>query len=354
MSQPDQEVNNLQENYRQQSLFLALFTRISEYMSSSPDTDKATNFFVNSLAEMFNVNRVSFMLFDANKEELSIQASQGLDPALAGEKVKLAGTFSGLVVKERKALLVKDVDVEYPDSSRNRMANYLSKSFVVVPVESRNRIIGVISLTERQKLDTFNEHEVELLKLACRYFALYLENNKLLGKNNDLSNFDVVTNLYNHRYFQEQLIEEIYRSERYRRTLCLVMLDIDKFSDYNQTHGYSAGDNVLKQIGRLLKDNTRQVDVLCRYESDQFAIILPETRAKEAVIVGEKIREKISSAIFTETENRKSSLEMTRLMISQGIAEHRVGLTTEELINHAQSALKNAKEKGRNCVVVFK
>ena len=91
-----------------------------------------------------------------------------------------------------------------------------------------------------------------------------------------------------------------------------------------------------------------------RYGPDEFSIILPETKLKEALLVGEKIREKISSAIFTETENRKSSLGMVRLTASVGIADHSIGLTEEELNRHAASALLEAQEKGGNCVCVFR
>jgi len=132
------------------------------------------------------------------------------------------------------------------------------------------------------------------------------------------------------------------------------MLDIDNFSSYNQNYGYSAGDSVLKQIGRIIKENTRQTDLVGRYGPEEFMIALPETKLKQANFVAEKIREKIAQAIFTGDEARESSLGMVRLTVSVGVTEHRTGLSKEGLIRQVISALQEAKQKGKNCTCVFK
>lgn len=342
------------DNSSQQKWFMDSIIEVCENLGSVEEPDKLTATFVSNLAEIFNVGKVSFMLLDEIKGELSIKSSQGLDPDVTGEKVKLGESFSGQVAKEGKPLLVKNIEDEYPDLSRSRLSHYSTKSFVIVPVKSGQKTIGVVSLTDRRDDGLFDEYDLKALYLASRYFALCAENKKLLEKNKQFSALGPLTNLLNHSYFHGQLLEEIYRSERYRRPLSIAILDIDKFSDYNKIHGYSSGDNVLRKIGMLLKENIRQIDVPCRYGPDEFSIILPETKAKEAVLVGEKIREKINSAIFTETEGRKASLGMARLTVSVGIAEHSVGLTEEELSRHAVNALQEAQQKGGNQVCVFK
>jgi diguanylate cyclase (GGDEF)-like protein len=175
-----------------------------------------------------------------------------------------------------------------------------------------------------------------------------LEHNKLLAVT------DSLTGLFSHRYFQEQLSEEMNRSERYRRPLSVVIVDIDKFTEYNQAHGYAAGDIVLKQVAQLLEGNCRKVDVVCRYGLDGFSIILPETKIKDAIFVAEKIREKMSMAVFTEDEARKSSYGMSRLTVSIGVSEHSVGLPKDDLIRHATGALFDCQQKGGNRVCVFR
>lgn len=327
---------------------------LCDNLSCCCDADKFTATFVNGLSDIFNAGRVSFMLLDEVKGELSIKAFQGLDPLAAEKKVKLGESFSGQVARDGKPLLVKNIDDEYPDLPKGRVSHYSTKSFVIVPVKSGQRTIGVVSLTDRKDQSLFNEYDLKALNLACRYFALCIENNRLLANDKQPSVLDPLTGLFIHSYFHEQLMEEIYRSERYKRPLSVLIVDIDKFSEYNKAHGYIAGDHVLKKLASLIKENIRQIDVACRYGLDEFAIILPETKLKEASLVGEKIMERISAAVFTETNGRKASLGLERLTVSVGAAEHRLGLEEEELSRHAASALKEAQQKGGSKVCVFK
>ena len=337
-----------------QNGFVDFILPLCDTMSFASDIDTLTNAFVKNVSQVFHAGKVSFMLLDDAKGELGIKASQGLDPSVTQAKVKLGEMFSGKVARDRKPLLVKDVEEEFPDMPRGRLTRYTSKSFMIVPVETREELLGVVSLTDRTQEEAFNEHDVKLLKSLCNYFALHIEMLRLLEHNKNIAILDPLTGLYNHRFFQEQLLEEIYRAERYKHPVSLMMVDIDNFTAYNEAHSYSAGDSVFKQIGKIIRENLRQADVLSRYGLDEFAIILPETKIKEALFVGEKVREKIGFAVFTGDESRKSPFGMARLTASIGIAEHRVGLTKEELIRHASGALMEAQQKGKNCVCVFK
>ncbi len=323
-------------------------------MNSVQEIDKLISYFVVNLAKIFKVNKISFMLLEESSGELAIKAFQGLSPDVAQMRVKMGELFSGWVAKEGKPLLVKDIEAEFPDLPKGRLSRYSTRSFVIVPVKSRDSLLGVVSLTDKKDGGAFTEQDLMTLNLISHYFALFIENSRLLEKNKDLATLDPLTGLYNHRYFHEQLSEEVYRCERYRRSLSLIMLNIDKFSDYNQAHGYAAGDSVLRQMAKLIKDNVRQTDLVARYGLDEFSVILPETKLKEACVVAEKIREKIGLAVFTENEARRSSLGMSRLTVSIGIAEHKIGWTEEELVRNAAVALQEAHQKGRNRVSLFK
>lgn len=341
-------------NHSQQKWLLDAVNEVCDRLESVEDGDKLTATFVNSLSELFNVDKVSFMLLDEIKGELSIKAFQGLNPEAAAGKVKLGESFSGRVAQEGKPLLVKNVENEYPGLRKGRLSHYSSNSFVIVPVKSGEKTIGVVSLTDRKDKELFNEYDVKALYLAGSYFALLAERNKLLKRNKEISILDPLTNLFNHSYFHEQLLEEIYRAERYKRPLSIIITNIDNFSDYNRGHGHAAGDNVLKQISKIIRENVRQADMVCRYSGEEFSVILPETKLKEAIFVAEKINERIRGAVFTETNSKKSFLGIQRLTASVGITEHRVGLTKEELIQHAVSAVREAKQKGKNCVSAYK
>ncbi|MFH1678239.1 MAG: sensor domain-containing diguanylate cyclase [Candidatus Omnitrophota bacterium] len=329
-----------------------LSAEISSQMGGFPDFDQLITFFVNKMAHVFEVGRVSFMFLDKAKGELFIKASYGLDFSAGKAIIKLGQMFAGWVAQQGKPLLVKDIDSEYPNLAKKKLFRYHTKSFVVVPIEVKEGVIGILNMTERENSGIFNEDDLKIIIFLCQCLALHIENIKLQDKNHGLSTTDNLTGLFNHRYLQERLFDELYRSERYKHELSLMMMDIDNFCWYNQTFGYSAGDSALKQIGRIIKENTRRVDICSRYGAEEFMVILPETRLKEALIVAEKIKETISSSIFAE--DRTSSLSMARLTVSIGVTRNRVGLTKEELIRQVANALLEAKQKGKNRICTIK
>ncbi|TBR16657.1 sensor domain-containing diguanylate cyclase [bacterium] len=329
-----------------------LFLEMCTTLNSLNELDKIISFLVSELSEMFKANKVSFMLLDEAKGELCMKGSFGLNAQAAQAHVKLGEMFGGWVAQRGKPLLVKDVGEEFPYLTHDRLSRYSCKSFAIVPVQISEGIIGVLSVTEKKDGSVFSELDLEILDAVGRYLGLRIENMRLTERYTNISNIDILTGLYNHRYFQEQLSEEIYRAERYHRHLSLLMVDIDNFSGCNQQHGYGTGDKVLKEITRILKENVRKVDIISRFGPEEFMVILPETTAKDATFAGEKIRSKVEAAVFAES--RTSSLGMFKLTASIGIAQHKLGLSSEELEKMALAALLEAKQKGKNCVCVFR
>ncbi len=114
----------------------------------------------------------------------------------------------------------------------------------------------------------------------------------------EMSTRDELTGLYNRRYFIESLERELARAERYKRNLGFCMIDLDKFKDINDTYGHLAGDMVLSTIGRMFDEHFRQVDLICRYGGEEFAVILPDTSLKNAMTVCERLRKRVSSQRF--------------------------------------------------------
>ena len=109
---------------------------------------------------------------------------------------------------------------------------------------------------------------------------------------------DGLTNLYNRRYFDDSLSKEMARSTRHDNSFSLIMLDVDNFKNYNDTYGHPEGDEVLKDIGSIIKSSIRKIDVPCRYGGEEFAVILPETTKDNAVILAERIRERLVEKRF--------------------------------------------------------
>lgn len=161
---------------------------------------------------------------------------------------------------------------------------------------------------------------------------------------------DGLTGLYNHRYFQQRLREEIQRAERYESTLCLAMLDVDYFKCYNDTHGHPRGDEILVEVARLIRENIRGTDVAARYGGEEFAIIFVEMDMAVAEEVAERLRRAIEAFEFPGEECQPGG----RLTVSIGLACYPGdAATADELIKKADEALYRAKRLRRNVVVAY-
>ena len=163
------------------------------------------------------------------------------------------------------------------------------------------------------------------------------------------ANTDSVTGLSNHRYFQERLAVEFSRAGRYSSPLSLLMIDIDHFKLFNDMNGHPAGDHALREIASVISEQVRDVDVAARYGGEEFAIVLPETAAGQAEILGERIREAVFNRVF-----EKANSQCCRLTLSVGVSEYPSHCSDRaSLLRAADGALYKAKMKGRNIVATF-
>ncbi len=172
--------------------------------------------------------------------------------------------------------------------------------------------------------------------------------NKIL---NNLAHVDGLTEVYNHRYFQNALDREIDRSIRQDATLSLLLIDIDNFKEFNDTYGHQSGDSVLQQFAALLTKSLRKYDTLARYGGEEFAVILPATEQEAALLVAEKLREEIDTAIFTVDTDEH------HITASIGVSTARPGIedtfSKSDLISRSDQALYEAKKQGRNRVCLW-
>ncbi len=160
---------------------------------------------------------------------------------------------------------------------------------------------------------------------------------------------DGLTGLYNYRYFKDHLSQELHRAKRHKLGVSVVMMDIDHFKHYNDTNGHPAGDAVLKQISKLLKDNIRNIDLAARYGGEEFVLVLPESNKAAAKIVAEKIRRLVEEHKFEFEENQPNR----KITISAGVATYPDdGQDFDSLVNSADQRLYRAKQSGRNAIFV--
>lgn len=165
----------------------------------------------------------------------------------------------------------------------------------------------------------------------------------------ELSRKDGLTDLYNHRFFHQLLETEVSRGKRYSRVVSLIMIDIDNFKRFNDSHGHPAGDVALRQLARLLRQSSRACDFVARYGGEEFAIIAPEATPDAARRMAERIREVVAETVFEGEE----AMPGASLTISLGVATFPMQASDKgELVERSDQALYRAKALGRNRVVV--
>jgi len=218
-----------------------------------------------------------------------------------------------------------------------------AQSFAVVPFSGKDELRGMMIVASRAQRE-FSPDDVELLGTLGKQIGIGVESAVRFEEMSRMATIDGLTGLYNHRYFQERLQQEVARSSRYGQECCLIMLDLDHFRIYNDLFGHVLGDEVLKKMGRLLLNCTRREDLVCRYGGAEFAVVLPQTGSSTARGVAERLRQAVEAALLEE-----STVNDANLTISLGVASFPSdGASPEGLIRRADVALAAAKQRGRN------
>lgn len=191
---------------------------------------------------------------------------------------------------------------------------------------------------------------LSLLAFMSALIVKYLIKSRDFEQQYKLATTDGLTDLYNHRYFQEQMRMQIESAKRYGNEFSLIILDIDFFKKFNDTFGHQAGDAVLRQVAHILKRNVRSTDIVCRYGGEEMSIILPNTPKDEACTTAEKICERVASNKIKLNHEKEG-----QVTISLGVSTYPSdGKTPSELIDCADKRLYFAKNNGRNQVGTIK
>lgn len=278
-----------------------------------------------------------------------IKVNQNIETVLQWGKEKLLQNFflpaDCFGIRGGITNTVDDPNISVP------CAHYLSPpqgGYMSIPLIVQNELIGVIHILA-SKGKAIPKHLQELAVTFSNIIKLALANINLRESLHELSMRDQLTGLYNRRYLTESLTRELLRIVREKTTLCTAMLDIDDFKKFNDTLGHAAGDEVLKFIGNMLKNNFRSSDIACRFGGEEFVVIMIRSDAKDAAQRMNHFRETIqNSSLFYQGKLLPS------ITISIGIAEApQHGISVEDLLKAADTALYQVKRTGKNKVEIY-
>lgn len=164
---------------------------------------------------------------------------------------------------------------------------------------------------------------------------------------------DALTGFYNRRQLEERIKQEVSNAKRQNAPLCGIMTDIDFFKSVNDTYGHAVGDLVLKTIAKVIRGQLREYDIAGRYGGEEFSILLPFTKIEEAKMVAERLRKTIESRVIDISKvNPDSEKKEISVTLSLGIYEMKSDDNDEDLLKKADKALYEAKNTGRNKVVI--
>ena len=216
--------------------------------------------------------------------------------------------------------------------------------FVTRPLERLTEAAARVASGDLSvELPASGSGDVGYLTRAFNTLVSRLREKESQGELEKLSLTDSLTGLYNRRHLMGTLASEVQRSRRLRRAFSVLLADVDRFKQYNDTHGHLAGDAALVKIAEVFRRTTRQVDCVARYGGEEFVVMLLEANLATATMVAERIRARVAEQDLGEGS----------LTLSIGVAEYPDGgETPEELIATADGAMYRAKSSGRNQVVV--
>ena len=259
-----------------------------------------------------------------------------------GSMLRFGEGVAGYSAMEQRPVLVADLQKEPRESGLPKPKAV--HGCMVVPIVSESQTIGCVAFTDSRP-NAFTFEQQRLVDRLIRLASVGIQNALLHSKTVELAETDSVTGLLTNRAYQERLEAEFRKAQTARQSLALLIIDVDFFKRVNDTYGHPQGDELLRQLGELLRQHARRADICCRYGGDEFTIVMPETIKAEAAMVAGRIRQAVADKMFVLEQS------LVNITVSIGVAGYPQDVTQKAaLVKAADVALYAAKQDGRNNV----
>ena len=316
------------------------------------DIERIADICIKDIAKLVGVRFASLYIIDETSNILHLQKYN--HPFSINKIVSLNQNPASpmvMAVLSKELILVEDIDTHKKPiirkSQRAFAENYKTKNCVIAPLICQERVVGVLNLADKIEDEGFSCDDIALIELFSQLVGASIGNIKLFEKIQRQATTDGLTGLANHKRFYEILERELWRSRRYGGQISLIMVDVDNLKKINDAYGHRAGDKVIRQISRKIRECIRQIDTAARYGGDEFVIILPNTSLADATVVAERMVEAVSNSPVTWKK------EQIRLSISIGVDQDDADTNPEDITSRSDEALYTAKQAGKNTVRIF-
>jgi diguanylate cyclase (GGDEF)-like protein len=305
------------------------------------------NTLIEKSLQLLNAEQGSLMLLDHDTSEFVVEAKKSPDETVQERmRFKKDEGIAGIVLDKGEPLLVNDIEKD-PRTRRENRPHYKTKSFISILIKIDDRVTGVLNVSDKIRGDVFTEEDLKLLESLVNNAAIAIERSLLYKQTEELKQLsitDPLTGIYNRRYLNTRLLEEITRYNRYKHPFSFMMLDLDKFKEYNDTFGHIYGDKLIKALATIMEKSMRNVDIAARFGGDEFVAIFPQTSKPDAIQITNRLKENIEKSLQQEL------LEMT-LTVSMGLTTYPDDASSiGELLEKTDQALYIAKKGGGNKV----
>lgn len=327
--------------------FKALY-EISKIIDTFPSTQKILDNISERVAKTLEIDECLIMLYDEKNDVLSTRARYGnINPEMVNAVFEKGEGVPGKVLETKESVISSDLEKD-THILKSFKYDFGIKSCAIIPLINNNNVIGVIAVYSKGKYE-FTKDNIELLDIIASRITKVLENNKLYNEVKENSITDGLTRLYNYRYFYQVLKREMQKNLKQDKKIFVIMIDIDKFKQFNDKYGHIVGDKVLREIANIIKENIRRQDHAARYGGEEFAIILPDSNIDIARKVAERIKEKVKLVAEKIEELKGKDIFIT---VSVGIACYpHCAQDIISLIEKADKRMYSSKESGGDNVV---
>ena len=317
---------------------LAFINNISKTAISSEDSEQMLSEIVTEIQKNFRFDHIGIGIFDYATKDIEMRAEAGVTAKSLGRRIPLGSGIVGRVARTGESALLQA-------SGEGRLQGILpdARAVLCIPINYSESLMGVLNVESRRE-DAFTPQDVLIMKTLADLLATALHNAFVFQKLQTQSITDGLTGIKTRRFFWEALSSEWKRASRSGRPFSVVLVDLDKFKEVNDSMGHLEGDLVLARVGRLLEQKCRQSNVVARYGGDEFIILMPETGVEQAQVLAERLR------LWLATDPMMSEHQITG---SFGVASFPVhGYSAEDIIRQADAGMYVSKHAGGDRVSV--
>lgn len=300
---------------------LNLVRKLSNVLGTSLEIDSVIRAIMGFFIDSFKLNNCSITLFNEDRKYSYNETDANVEETLIS------------VVRQTNHL------VDIRDANKSYWVNGYKGAILALPLRVSNKTIGVISIYSDNPIENLG-----LFSTLAEQISLGIMNALNYRHVSEESVTDRLTGLYNRGNFNLSIAKELARSSRLGKPISLIILDIDNFKKLNDSCGHLKGDQVLRDVANLIKDNIRTMDTAFRYGGEEFILLLPETNSPEAIKISERVRKSVESHNFGANDKHDGKLTISLGLVTCADSKS----SPEKLVKEADICLYRAKNSGKN------